>query len=149
MSGGDYILVDGTTGGAVILVQEIQGPQGAAGTAVANILSITSSGTYAAVAGASYYINLNACGGNVTLTTGALLTAGIGSGFYVKLIVSVGVSYTCTISPMVAGSHIEAVYPPTGPSLPGTLTTSMVLSVVGEDALLRNVDGTNLWSSSF
>jgi hypothetical protein len=99
------------------------------------IVSITSPGTYTAAANTHYYVNLGTAGGNVTLTTASI---GSGQSFSVKLIGSLG-GFTCTISPITAGSHIESL------SSPGTLTTSMVLNVLGEEVTLESPDGTNLY----
>jgi hypothetical protein len=99
------------------------------------IVSITTSGTHAVAANTHYYVNLGTAGGNVTLTTAAI---GSGQSFSVKLIGSLG-GFTCTISPITAGSHIESL------SSPGTLSTSMILNVLGEEVTLESPDGTNLY----
>ena len=103
---------------------------------------VTTSGPVTAQNNYEYYVDLNAAGGNVTFTTSALSA---NQGFGVYLINATG-GHSCTISPISAGSHIDAVYPPSGPSAPGTLTTSLVMSVVGSGISLLTPDGVNLWS---
>jgi hypothetical protein len=108
-------------------------------------VNVTASGAVTAQNGYEYFVNLTAAGGNVTFTT-AGLTAG--QSFSVYLIVGVGSSYTCTINPITAGSHIEALYPPGGgAAAPGTLTTSLVMTAIGEGVSLTTFDGVNLWNN--
>ena len=117
------------------------GPQGPAGaTAPTNIITITTPGTYAAVPGGEYYLDLFTIGGNVIFTTAGI---GEGQGFFVKLIdpTSSGTGgHTCTIQPIVAGNHIE------DQNNPGELTSSYVLSQVGQSVAPESNDGTNLWT---
>ena len=112
-------------------------PQGSAPT---NIITITTPGTYAAVPGGEYYLDLFTIGGNVIFTTAGI---GEGQGFFVKLIdpTSSGTGgHTCTIQPIVAGNHIE------DQNNPGELTSSYVLSQVGQSVAPESNDGTNLWT---
>ena len=100
-----------------------------------SIVSVVTSGTRAVANQTHYYVNLGAAGGNVVLTTGALVAA---NGFKVKLIGSTG-GFSCTINPIVAGSHIESR------TSPGTLTTGFVMNALGDEVTLESPDGTNLY----
>lgn len=122
-----------------------QGPPGIpgpAGSLAGPLIVIVNAGGAQAVtvrAGYYVYVDLLATGGNVTLNP-----TGIGAaflGFTVKLIgASIG-AYTCTINPMVAGSHIESRV------APGSLTTSLVLGAPGDGVTLGSPDGINLYYS--
>ena len=106
---------------------------------------ITSPGTYAVSPGEELYLDLFTIGGNVILTTAGI---GVEGGFSVTLVdpTNSGVGgFTCTLHPITPGNHIDATYPPSGPSSPGTLTTSAVLTAIGEGGSYRSPDGTNLW----
>jgi hypothetical protein len=92
-----------------------------------------------------YFVDLYTAGGAVTFVTSSLLT---GQGFSVYLIDPTGSGTggrVCTIQPITPGNHIDALFPPSGPVAPGTLTTSAVLNAVGESISLTTPDGTNLW----
>lgn len=134
----DIILCDLSTGNSTVLVDTLQG---AAGSSPPNIITNISTTTTATVlAGSVTYVNLSSAGVTVVLNPSGIM-AGV-YGFAVKLIgSSIGAGSTCTINPMVAGSHIESRV------TPGSLTTSLVLGAPGDGVTLGSPDGINLYYS--
>jgi hypothetical protein len=121
----------------------------APGATPAAIGSITTAGTYHVQPGDEYYIDLGGTvHGNVLLLTDDIDS---GQGFYWEIVDPSGVGtggHNVTIYP-IGGSGsdaIDAVYPASGPSSPGTLTNLCVANAVGEGCFFRSPDGTNLWS---
>jgi hypothetical protein len=108
-------------------------------------VTISASGPVTAQNGYEYFVNLFAAGGNVSFVTTALTAAQSFSIYVIDPAGSGTGGHSCTIAPIVAGAHIDALFPPSGPSAPGTLTTSAVLTAVGESISLTTPDGTNLW----
>ena len=127
-----------------LLVEFVQGPQGApAGGGTQTFISAP--GTYAIATGTQYFVNLFA--GNVVFTTSTLTTGNLFSVYIISPTGAGTSGHSCTISPISAGNHIDALFPPAGPALPGTLTSSAVLNAVGESISLTTPDGVNLWGT--
>jgi hypothetical protein len=110
-------------------------------------VTVSASGPVTAQNGYEYFVNLYAAGGNVTFATSALTASQSFSVYIIDPSGSGTGGHSCTISPITAGNHIDALFPPSGPVAPGTLTTSAVLNAVGESISLTTPDGTNLWGT--
>jgi hypothetical protein len=102
---------------------------------------VTSSGNVIVNNNTTYFVDLHACGGNVTFVTSALTSGG----FAVYLVDPSGLGvggHSVTINPITAGNHIDNVL-----TNPGELAASLSLNAIGEAVSLITFDGTNLWNN--